>query len=367
MPKTVELFRQALDASVVSFTDGDLLDREGSAVVGAEHVRMDAGLRGRLYSWAPALARARADSLLREADLVSCHSLFRYHVHWVRNWVRRKHIPYWVVPHGCLDPYVFSYRAWQKKPWMRWMGIPFLREASAVIFSTRREMEKAAPFLSRDNGRVIPWPVTNASLPEPERLAARAEWRKELRVGPRQRLLVFLGRLHSMKRPLETIRSFLKAAPARTSLVLAGPDGDLAREELMVLSSGHANIHVIGPVWGARKESLLAAADGFLSLSRRENFGHSAAEAMKVGLPVILSPGNDLAWEIKSLDCGWMLADDDEATAVAAIQAFDHTEDASLTAMGNAGKAWAESHLTFEKFVAALHDLRAESLSRPRP
>lgn len=364
MPKTVELFRRALDAAVVSFTDGRMLDDEGTAVVGAEHIRMDAGMRGRIYSWAPLSARLRADSLMLDADIVSCHALFRYHVHWVRSWAGRKRIPYWVVPHGCLDPYVFSYRAWQKKPWMQLIGKRFLRDAAAIIFSTRREMEKAAPYLSGNNGRVIYWPVTNHALPPPARSAARSEWRAALGVGSNQRLLVFLGRLHSMKRPCETIRNFLKAEPSRTDLVIAGPDGDVTRARLMELSSGHANVHVIGPVWGERKDTLLAAADGFISLSHRENFGHSAAEALKVGLPVILSPGNDLAWEIKSLDCGWLLTDDDEPTAVAAIQAFDNADEITLAAKGATGRVWAERELSFENFAASLRDLSVECVSK---
>lgn len=366
MARTIELFRLALNAPVVSFTDGAMLDREGTAVQGAEHVRMDAGWRGHLYSWAPASARRNADALLEGIDLVSCHTMFRYHVHWVRHWARRKQIPYWVVPHGCLDPYVFTYRGWQKIPWMWMIGRRHLREAAAVIFSTRREMEKAASHLSGNNGRIIYWPVTNELLPARARAEARAQWRADLRMDMGQRLLVFLGRLHSMKRPAETISCFLRAAPEHTHLVIAGPEGDCTRNGLQRLAGGNSRIHFAGPVWDGRKDALLAAADGFISLSHRENFGHSAAEALKVGLPVILSPGNDLAGELTAVDCGWLLPDDDDSTAVAAIRAFDRADEGALAVMGAAGREWAERELSFVKFAESLRRLSAECVSGAR-
>lgn len=364
MPKTIEAFRRALDAGVVSFTDSAQLAGEGSAVQGAIHVRTRRDPLGRFYSWAPAHRRVQADERAMRCDLISCHTLFRYHVHWVRSWVKRRNLPYWVVPHGCLDPYVFSYRGWQKSMWMRLVGRRHLREAKAVIFSTRREKEKASCFLSRDNGRVVYWPVTNLA-PSPEaRHAARAAWRRELGATEKDRLLVYLGRLHSMKRPAETIEAFLKANPTQSHLVLAGPNGDLTNGTLQVLAGGDRRVHVVGPVWGTRKDTLLAAADGFVSLSIRENFGHSAAEAMKVGLPLILSPGNDLTGELEEVDCGWFLLDEKQTTATDAFQAFDRAEQSELDCKGGAGRAWADRELAFERFANVLKQLAFESIRR---
>lgn len=366
MGKTVELFGLALKTDVVSFTDGPMLDQEGSAVEGVEHIRIDPGWLGRFYSWAPASARLKADSLAEHANLIACHTMFRYHVHWARTWVRKKQIPYWVVPHGCLDPYVFSYRAWQKKPWMRLIGRRHLREAAAVIFASRREMEKAAPHLSRDNGRVIHWPVTDRVLPPQVRTEARANWRKELGANDADRLLVFLGRMHSMKRPVETMKCFSEASTTRSHLVIAGPDGDHSRSDLEALARGNPKIHFLEPVWGDRKATLLAAADGYISLSHRENFGFSGAESLKVGLPVILSPGNDLAGELGSVGCGWLLPDLSDRAAIAAIRAFDRASDDDLATMGASGRAWAERELSFEKFASSLRSLAEETLSAKR-
>lgn len=364
MPKTIELFRRVLDAKVVSFTNGKMLDDEGSAVRGAEHIRTGLDFRGRFYSWAPKSARLAADKLASQAELISCHTLYRYHVHWVRHWVAKRNIPYWVVPHGCLDPYVFSYRAWQKKPWMWAIGRRHLREASAIIFSTRREKEKAAPYLSADNGRVIYWPVTNQAPGDDQRAAARSAWRNELGCGSSARLILFLGRLHSMKRPAETISAFLQAQAAHTHLVLAGPDGDLTSAQLRDHASGSPNVHLLGPIWGERKDSLLAAVDGFVSLSIRENFGHSAAEAMRSGVPVLLSPGNDLVGEIYQEDCGWMLPDETPDAAAQAFREFDRAPIEVLRERAAKGKAWAVRELGFDTFAARLQALAHETIER---
>ena len=66
---------------------------------------------------------------------------------------------------------------------------------------------------------------------------------------------------------------------------------------------------MIGPVYGDSKYHYLFASDAYVSLSQRENFNHTAAESLSAGLPVILSPGNDLAGEIRDEGCSWSLND----------------------------------------------------------
>ena len=96
------------------------------------------------------------------------------------------------------------------------------------------------------------------------------------------------------------------------------------------------------------------AGDGFISLSFQENFGYAAAEAVAYGLPVILSPGHDLAHEMPALDgrfaCGWLLGDDAHATAVAAIREWAGASEATRAAAGGVGRSWVAEALAFERF-----------------
>ena len=361
--KTIERFRRALDASVVSFTDSQELDEEGSGVPGAVHVRTGPGLLGSKFSWAPASARREADALAANADLISCHGTFRYHVLWMRKWAKRRGLPYWVVPHGILDPYVFTYRVAQKRLFLALIGKRHLREAAHIIFSTRRERDKAAAVYSGPNTRVVPWPV------EPIEVAGQAEIRArvraELGIGPADPVLVYLGRMHAMKRPLETIEAAALAGIPGLRLVIIGPEEGVTRAqcEAKAAALGFRGLHLAGAVFGRRKEELLLAADGFISLSIRENFGHAAAEAMSANLPVILSPGNDLVGELTDVRCGWFMNDERPETISGALREFAVAGSEARMDMGRAGRQWVCRELSFDQFRSRLQELAREALA----
>ncbi len=367
MAKAVRDFQRALDAPVVSFTSEKYLRAEGSAVPGAVHVPVPDTLLGQKFSWVAAAARAEADALAKSADLLTCHMLYRYHTHWVSGWAARRHLPYWVVPHGSLDPYTYTYRTTQKKLWMGAFGRNFLARAAAVIFSTEQERRKAALHYDGPNVRVIHWPVDPLELAGAE--TARANLRARLGLTEQSRLLLYLGRLHEKKRPLETVAAVAASGSANVHLAVLG--GDETISAATVRAAGErfglgARLHVPGPVYGAEKEAWLHACDGFISLSRQENFGYSAAEALSAGRPVILSPGNDLAGDLAPLHCGWFLQDDLPATAAAAIREWAATPAADLRERGARGLDFVRRELSFARFAEKLRGLEAETLARPR-
>ena len=360
--KTINLFREALDAQVVSFSDAARLEAEGSAIPGAVHLPVDGGLRGRAYSWLPSKGLEPAEALLSQANLLSCHILYRYHVHWVMRKAREHNLPYWVVPHGCLDPYVFTYRGFIKKLWMQLVGKRFLKEASAIICATQAERDKIATWYAGDNLEVVHWPVV--PIDDSDRVRVRKEVRASLGIPEEDKVLVFLGRLHEMKRPLETIQAFAGAGGKGVHLLVIGPEESYTVKqcESHVRHCRAEHVHVLGPVYGKDKERYLLASDAFISLSIRENFGHTVAESLTAGLPVILSPGNDLSGELKSVGCGWFLRDDDLGTAVAAIRVFAQASPDEIKALGQKGKDWALKELTFEHFAQKIQSLARRSI-----
>jgi len=366
IPKTVSKFREALEAKVVSFTDAEDLAEEGSAFPGIEHVPLMRGFLGRFYGWAPRSKRAHAESLAAEADLLTCHVMLRYHANWVMKMVNHHEIPYWFIPHGQLDPYVYTYRAAIKKLWLWLFGKRLLRNAAHIIFSTEQERRKAAWFYEGANTRVVHWPVD--LIDTADKRVAQAEIRKEIGASEGARVFVFLGRLHSMKRPLQTVEAFCRAARDEDAhLVLMGMEQGVRLEECSQLGRemGCADkVHPLGPVYGADKERYLLGADAYISLSKRENFGHTAAEALAAGTPVILSPGNDLATELAPRECGWFLKSDSMDEAVAAIYDCIDTEALEIEAKGRRGREFIAEECSFEGFAQALRELRNEAVGR---
>jgi glycosyltransferase involved in cell wall biosynthesis len=211
------------------------------------------------------------------------------------------------------------------------------------------------------NAVVVRWPVDLPCLDDREQ--QRLRFRQRLGIPTDIPLLLFVGRLHAVKRPLETIERFCTADTGGGHLVMVCLDGQLTKADLeRAIPPTHAGrIHVVGPLDADDLASAYLASDGFISLSFQENFGYAAAEAVAHGLPVILSPGHDLAHEMPrdatgQLACGWLLPDDSGAAAEQAIAewatlAADSPANAPrLTAMGATGRAWSAESLSFETF-----------------
>lgn len=362
LPKTMRKFGEALGARIVSFSSAFLPKEELEAFSDVEHIPTGRNKILDWYAWAKAKDRASAEAAAGEADLLSCHVMLRYHAHWVRRMAKRHNIPYWFVPHGQLDPWVYTYRAGIKHLWLKLFGKRLMREAAHVIFSTEQERDKAKWFYDGPNTRVIHWPV---ELIDTEgKPAARESLHQAFNIPKQDRVLLYIGRIHSMKNPLKTIEVIAKSGDAHVHLLVVGPDGDVTTEDCRAKARElgiEAQVHVPGPLYGEGKTRALLGADAFISLSHRENFGHTAAESIAAATPVILSPGNDLGPELKPYECGLLLKDDTMDCAVESIRAFMAMDDELLEDMGKRGREFVAEKLSFELFSSKLVALAEEA------
>ena len=356
--RSVVDFSRALSAPILSFDNGlgERISVEDGMTI--RRIGCGPGWFARDCRLMSAAVTCQADAAVAAADLLVVHSLFRAHATWAERWARQPGRRYWAVPHGCLDPWGLSQRGLLKRLWLARWGRSYLAHADRIIVSSQRSLEKSQAWISSesvaDRAVVVHWPVQLPRLDD--RAAARARFRLRHGISEASRLMLFVGRLHAVKRPIETVRGFCAAAQENCHLVMIGMDGDLTQEEVRaaIPVDCQDRVHVVGPLAGDAVTEAMLASDGFISLSFQENFGYAAAEAIASGLPVILSPGHDLAHEMPSRDgrlaCGWLLGDDSHATAVAAIREWAAGSEATLAAMGGMGRAWAGDTLSFERF-----------------
>ena len=365
--RSVQDFSRALAAPIVSFDNGPFQHGEGERVsveqgVPVRRLGCGTGWLARDCRVMSAATARQADVAVADADLLVVHSLFRGHATWAQAWAKQHGQRYWAVPHGCLDPWGLSHRGLLKRLWLEARGRSFLAHADRIVVSSQRSLEKSLAWIPdgrpADRTVVVHWPV---DLPRLDgQAAARAAFRQRHGIPEAARLLLFVGRLHAVKRPVEMVRAFCEATAAASRehchLAVVGMDGDLTQADVVaaIPPTCRARVHAIGPLAGADLAAAHLAGDGFISLSFQENFGYSAAEAMAYGLPVILSPGHDLAHEMPVRDgrftCGWLLGDDAHATAVAAIREFATASEATLAAAGGTGRMWVADTLSFERF-----------------
>ncbi len=363
--RSVTAFQRALNARVVAWVDpvshaAEELVFDTAAVVHGLPLPI---AKSFLYPRAGDLRAA--EEVIATSDFVSCHLFWRWHVPWLASMAMKHRVPYWLVPHGGLDPYVLRTNGVAKQLFAQIGARRFFRNLSALVCATRREYEKARRFAPEAEALILPWPLDATDFHVRDG-SSRLAVRRMLGIPEDSLCLLYLGRLHPMKRPLETIAALGRSGAPKAHLILIGNPFGITVAECAAHASrlGVADrVHVVGPVFGQDKHRYLDASDAFISLSHRENFNFAAAECMAAGLPVILSPGNDLASDLANLDCGWLLARDDlAASAIADAAAKSGPQ---LEAMGQRGRRWAEETLSFGTFQSRLLEM-AERLSTNR-
>ncbi|OGU16586.1 MAG: hypothetical protein A2076_02610 [Geobacteraceae bacterium GWC2_53_11] len=350
-------FAEALDTIVISFSRDSRLRYDDDLEIEQFHIPyFESALNRYSYTWSS--KKRKAEQLIANSDLLICHGLFRYCYDWAIGIAIKHKIPYWIIPHGSLDPYVYTYRTLSKRIWFTLKGNKAFSQASALIFSTEKELLKAQSFIDTERFQIVHWPVSYVDTSNAE--SAKIRIRSLHSIPYNAKVLLFIGRFHPSKRPLETIKVVANAHDKNIYLLMIGPDSDVltANECYKFCKDNHfTNIRFAKPVFDMSKFNYYMAADAFISLSCRENFGYTVAEAMASGIPVILSPGNDLSKDISPLNCGWMLKDDSLNSAIDAVNEIAETPTDILAKMGQRGQHWARTELTKERFRANINAL----------
>ena len=224
-------------------------------------------------------------------------------------------IPYYVCPHGMLDPWfkeTFPLKHLKKWLYWPWAEYRVLRDAAAVIFTSEEERLQARRsfWLYRAREKVSPLGVeASPILPN-----AKSEFLSRYSQLQNTRNLLFLGRLHPKKGCDILLDAFARLSSREsTSLILAGPDQigwekDLRRQvESLNLTD---RVVFTGMLRGAMKQGAFASADAFVLPSHQENFGISVVEALAAGIPVLISNRVNIWREIDADRAGYIESDD---------------------------------------------------------
>lgn len=294
---------------------------------------------------------ARLDALVRRADIVHVHTLWSPLNASARLACRRHGRPYVLMPHGMLDPYSLSVKALRKAVYLRFFESRNLARARRVIYTTAEEQRLAAlAGLPLPPAELVPLGA-RASCASADELRSRFLARFPQAEGRRR--LLFLGRLHPKKgidRILDALREVKQSVPD-VFLVLAGDgDGHYVRQLRHRVSSLALDDHVLfaGHLDGELKWASFAAAELFLLPSHQENFAITVAEAMQMGVPVIITDKVNTWPYVQEAEAGLVLADGDVERLLPGAIAQLLTDDAARTRMAAQGSRYARQRLTWD-------------------
>jgi glycosyltransferase involved in cell wall biosynthesis len=257
----------------------------------------------------------------RSFDCVVIHGLWRYVSLGTWRALRGGSIPYFVMPHGMLDPWFkTTYPLKHLKKWLFWPWTEYrvLRDAAGVVFTCEEERLRARQSFSLYRCNEL---VGTQTISPPQGNAGEQRTRFFSRhpelAG--KRLLLFLGRIHRKKGCDLLIHAFASVAKAHPDvhLVMAGPCHDDWSDDLRRLAHEldiAERITWTGMLAGDNKWGAFHAAEAFVLPSHQENFGIAVAEALACGVPVLISDQVQIWREIARDSAGLVEHDDLQGT-----------------------------------------------------
>ena len=293
-------------------------------------------------------------------DAVIVHGLWQYHAFGTWRVLRDQVVPYFVFPHGMLDPWfkvTYPLKHLKKRLYWPWADYRLLRDARAVLFTTEEERRLARKSFSRYDAReeVVEY-GTNPPPSDSDRLKAAFFCQfPELRD---RRLLLFLGRIHPKKGCDLLIDAFARVADADEALylVIAGPD-QTGWASILEKAAGRLGVRhrvaFLGMLNGDSKWGAFYASDAFVLPSHQENFGVAVAEALGCGLPVLISDKVNVWREVQRDEAG-LVGPDTAGGTERSLRAWLDLNPSARSAMRKRARSCFERRFTADAMAKSL-------------
>lgn len=297
---------------------------------------------------------------LARADLCHIHGLWTVPAWQAARAARQFGVPFIVSPRGMLQPAAVRRRRWRKRLAFELFDRRHLMAAVRIHATVDEEAAVLREIVEPARVFTIP---NGVDLVGAER--ARPGARARLGIAPEDPLVVFLGRLHPIKRLDLLADAFLQVLSRHRSamLVLAGPDeGGLATIASQLARLGQ-RAKVVGALEDDDKWALLREATTLVLCSDSENFGTAVVEAMAVGCPVVVT--DTCPWrEVAEEGCGFWVPQTARwiADAVSSLIA----DPALAATMGARGARLARARYDWRGIGTAMAACYADALSARR-
>lgn len=192
--------------------------------------------------------------------------------------LKKKGYPWIAVPHGMLEPWSMSQKAFKKKVYWNLFEKTYLNKADVIkavgkpeFINLQKVFGPKIQLIHNCIDEINPSPKT---------------WNKPLK-------FLFMARIHHKKGIFPLAEGWVKSTLGNNpdfELNIAGPDdGDL--ESLKSSIEGCSNIRYLGAIYGDDKIKLLNDNHVYVLPSYSEGFPSSVIEAMGYGLVPIISKG----------------------------------------------------------------------------
>jgi glycosyltransferase involved in cell wall biosynthesis len=254
-------------------------------------------------------------------DAVIVNGLWQYQSFGAWKALRDGNVPYYVFPHGMLDPWfkrTYPLKHLKKSLYWPWAEYRVLRDARRVLFTTQEErvLARESFRLYRANEEVVAF---GTRQPPDDSKSLRDAFLARFPHLASKRSILFLGRIHEKKGCDLLLKAFAAVRDIDTNahLVMAGPDdGEFAAQMRTLAKELGIDDRVTwtGMLTGDLKWGAFRTSDVFALPSHQENFGIAVAEALGSRLPVLISDKVNIWREVKEDGAGIVTTDTVEGT-----------------------------------------------------
>ena len=289
---------------------------------------------------------------LSRADVCHVHGVWNVPEWWASHLAHAAGVPYVISPRGMLQPQAMEIGRWRKAAALALLDGRNLKGASLLHATSDQEA-----VALRDLAFGPPIAVIPNGVDLREAAKASGGFLARLGISPNAFVVLFLGRMHRIKRLDLLVGAFaeLRGTHPDAHLVLAGPDEQGLLPGLQRRLSTHADhLHAIGAVQGRDKWALIKDADVMVQCSDSESFGLAVVESLASGVPVVAT--RTCPWSVlEARECGLWVEQSGPAIA-AALRAL--AEDPLRRArMGERAAAFAREYFSWD---TAAHLMAAE-------
>lgn len=263
----------------------------------------------------------------KNPDVVIFEGFYNLKDVFTAKYLRKKNVPYVIVPRGSLTRFAQHIGSFAKQIKKRVANIVYFKEytkkALMLRFLTNGELECSGSGWN-PNYCVIPNGCTIPSKRKREFDLSKIN-------------AIYIGRIDYHNKGLDILCEAINAKKDllrehNFKLNVYGPLRNYKYSDFRTLSAYIYTqdlrdlIELKGEVRGAAKEKALLESDVFFLTSRSEGHPMGLLEALSYGLPVLVTPGTNMADEIKHSDSGWVCQTDSVSIADALMDIIANLE-----------------------------------------
>ncbi|MEM8867177.1 MAG: glycosyltransferase [Verrucomicrobiota bacterium] len=306
-----------------------------------------------VYSYSNQLTPWLKEHLSR-FDAVIIHGCWQFHGYAVSKACQKLGKPYYIYPHGMLDPWfnqTYPLKKLKKQLYWSWGEHPVLSKAKAVLFTCEEERCLARKSFS-------PYRVREHVIGYGTSIASEADSASVFTRPTPQPYFVFLGRVQEKKGVDLLVAAYSRLRsehPEMPDLVIAGPEQQPEYAQSIKETFPLPSIHWIGPVNSTDKWSLLRQAAALTLVSHQENFGLVVAEALAMGTPVLISDKVNIWREIDEAGAGMVGPDTLEGAETILLKWIGQSS-SEMAAMQRKAKQVFIEHFDIQKATHRLID-----------